>query len=352
MLFGGFGFNVFNPALVGYLFIAGTYHSAIAQAGGNLNKMELDTIGGATPLANLQNLNYIDSYNNVVQSFGNLNNFLFGFIPGSLGETSALLCLIGLIYLIITKVISWRIPVIYIASVFVITGIIGYYNDLGLWYPTFHILSGGLMFGAIFMATDPVSSPTTPYGQIIYALFLGLFTVIFRFLTSYPEGVLTAILTLNMLVFIIDKLGSSVRFHYKKIILSSIIATIIILSITIYMAINVTKGEDGIDTSFEIIDIQYQDNQTIYLASHRAFHGVITANIIINDKGKIVDIEIVEQKEDVWHQIENANYLKRIIEHQANLKELDTIAGATYTTDYLKQLASKVLAEHNKRIGD
>ena len=91
------------------------------------------------------------------------------------------------------------------------TWLIGSINDMGIWYPTFHILSGGLLFGAVFMATDPVTSPTTKDGQLLFGLGLGLLTVLFRFLTPYPEGVLTSILTMNMLVFIIDRIGAKLN---------------------------------------------------------------------------------------------------------------------------------------------
>ena len=349
MLFGGFGNNIFNPALVGYLFIMGTYQTAITKAGGYLSKMEIDTLGSATPLTNLGGLNYLDTYHNIVGPYGNLKDFLLGFIPGSLGETSALLCLLGLLYLIITKVINWRIPVIYLATVFMITGAIGYYHQLGLWYPLFHILSGGLMFGAIFMATDPVTSPTTPYGQVIYALLLGLLTVAFRFLTNYPEGVATAILTMNMLVFIIDRIGAKVRFNLRWLLILNLILFMLITSTTGYIAFNIKKVDDK-DLSFQILNIKRQDQQTIYQVTHKAFHGIIKADITINHvDNKITDIIIIEQKEDVWSQIENADYLKKIIHNQADLGKLDTIAGATYTTNYLKQMAIKVMDDYHKR---
>ena len=161
-------------------------------------------------------------------------------IPGTIGETSAILCLLGLIYLLFTKVITWHIPIIYLATVFILTSFIGYYHDLGIWYPLFHLLSGGLIFGAIFMATIG-TSPTSPIGQAIYALGLGFLTVIFRFLTSYPEGVLTAILTMNMFVFIIDKLGVKVRFNLKKLSIPLAILILIIGTTTYYVATNINK---------------------------------------------------------------------------------------------------------------
>lgn len=348
MLFGGFGYNIFNPALTGYLFISSTYLSTITNLGGYLNKMEVDVISGATPLSNLQTLNHINTYDKIVSSFGSLKDFFLGFIPGSIGETSALLCFIGLIYLIITKTIKWKIPVIYISTVFVLTGFIGLYNGLGIWYPLFHILSGGLMFGAVFMATDPVTSPTTPFGQIIYALLLGLFTVVFRFLTSYPEGVLTSILTLNMLVFVIDRIGIKARFSKKKIYISLTIILIIMSLTTFYISTNVNK-DDKKDDTFSVLNIETKGNNTIYTVSHKGFHGPIEIALTFDQKtNKIKEIEVLKQSEDVWTQIENNDYLNKLISNQNNLDDLDTISGATITSNYLKQLVIKTIDYYNE----
>ncbi|MDD4036311.1 MAG: RnfABCDGE type electron transport complex subunit D [Bacilli bacterium] len=348
MLFGGFGYNVFNPALIGNLFISSTYLSVITDLGGYLNKMEVDVTSGATPLSNLQSLNYISTYDKVVSTFGSLGDFFLGFIPGSVAETSALLCLIGLIYLIITKVVKWRIPVIYILTVFVLTSFIGLYNGLGIWYPLFHILSGGLMFGAIFMATDPVTSPTTPYGQVIYALLLGLLTVIFRFLTSYPEGVLTAILTLNMLIFIIDKIGMKARFDNKKIYISLIVILIVMSFTTFYISVNAGSKEKKDDT-FKVINVETIDKDTIYTVSHKGSHGPIELVLTFDPTtNQIKEIEVLKQSEDVWTQIENNDYLNRLITNQNNIADLDTISGATITSNYLKQLVIKTINHYNE----
>ena len=242
MLFGGFGENIFNPALIGYLLIMTMYSSNFSY----LNKYEIDTISSATPLTNL-NLVDMVSYDTVVKPFGSLFDFFIGFIPGSIGEVSALLCLLGFIYLVIKKSIKWRIPVLYISTVFIITGIIGLNNNLGIWYPLFQILSGGLFFGAIFMATDPVTSPTTRNGQIIFGISLGILTVILRYLTSASEGVSIAILTMNMFVFIVEKL--SVKFKNKYIYLIPLVVVMLLLAFSI--KVNTNKVET--DPNYEIL---------------------------------------------------------------------------------------------------
>ena len=201
LLFGGFGKNVFNPALVGYLFIQTAYFGVVAKNGGYLNGSEaisLDIVSGVTPLANLA-ANPTGHFEQLVAPYGSLMDFFIGTIPGSLAETSALLCILAAGFLIWKKVINWRIPVIYVGTVFALTYIIGAFNGHAahLWYPTFGILSGGLMFGAVFMATEPVTSPRTPNGKVLYALSLGALTILFRYKSNFPEGVATSILEIG-----------------------------------------------------------------------------------------------------------------------------------------------------------
>jgi Na+-translocating ferredoxin:NAD+ oxidoreductase subunit D len=351
MIFGGFGNNVFNPALVGNLFIITFFYNVIATNGGYLNKMELDAASSATPLSNLKQLSYNASYDKIINSFGDIWHFMVGLIPGSLAETSKILCLLALIYLIVTKVIKWRIPVFYIITVFIMTAVIGYFNGMVLWYPLFHILSGGLLFGAIFMATDPVTSPTTNYGQVLFAIFLGILTVLFRFLSNYSEGVLISILIMNMMVFILDKIGAKIRFDYKKSIIPTVITIILLIVTTTYLTLKIdNKVSDNKvikDTTFKINSKVKNNNITVYNVSQKGFHGLITAEISIDSSGEITSINIISQQESAWSLINDNNYLSKIVDNQTDLSKLDTISSATYTSNYLKQLVTKTLNDYN-----
>jgi len=160
-----------------------------------------DTVTGATPLVHL--LHMFRGENYILPSTWNL---FLGVHGGCLGETSELALLIGGIYLLIRRVITWHAPVSFIATVFLLTALIGGSFDFGL----FHILTGGLFLGAIFMATDYVTTPQTNLGRAIFGIGCGLFTVIIRLYGSYPEGVSFAILFMNMLVPFINKMS------YKK----------------------------------------------------------------------------------------------------------------------------------------
>lgn len=348
LLFGGLGHNIFNPALVGCLFVIASYGALIGARGGYLNPMEIDTIAGATPLTNLSNINYVGTWSNIVKPFGSLRDFLLGFIPGSLGETSKILILLGFIYLAVTKVIKWVVPVCYVSVVFVMTFIIGTMNNIDIFYPLFHILSGGLLFGAVFMATDPITSPTTRIGQIIFGLGLGLLTVIFRFLSPYPEGVLTSILTMNMLVVIIDKIGAKAKFKKGYLNISLIVLLICIITFSIYIGYNLKDDANKVDDRFNIIEIREENNKVIYEVTQKGFKGLIKANITIaNDK--IIDVDITSQSETYWMEMENQNYINRLINKQDDLENVDVVSGATISSNALKAMVENVLADYEVR---
>jgi len=201
MIFGGIGSNPFNPALVGRAVLMVSWPKQMTTwiKPFSAFNQPLDAITTATPL----NIVKLQGYAQLLSEYGtkaNLYKALFlGTIGGSLGETSALLLLIGGIYLIAKKVIDWKIPVIYIATVFLLSPLFG--RD-----PIFSILAGGLFLGAFFMATDYSSSPITPLGKVYYAIFIGFLTVLIRQIGAYPEGVMFSIL-----------LGNGVSPYFDKI---------------------------------------------------------------------------------------------------------------------------------------
>jgi electron transport complex protein RnfD len=349
MLFGGFGNNIFNPALIGCLFVVAMYSATIATNGGYLNSHEIDAVTSATPLSNVSLVEGIGSYDTLVKPYGNLWNFFIGTIPGAVGETSALLCLLGFIYLSINKVIKWRIPLIYILTVFGMTYMIGSFNGLGVWYPLFQIMSGGLMLGAIFMATDPVTSPTTPIGQVLYGLFLGILTVVFRYLTPYPEGVLTAILTMNMFVFIIDRIGYKSRFNFNKSVIPFVISWILILGLGSYIGNRYLNVPDTKDPNYEIIDVKTDNQLATYTVTQKGFSGKIKAKIVI-DNGIIKTFEILEQHDSYFQKLIDANYMNKIINEQNNLKDVDTVSGATISSNAIKKMAINTMEDYEEKI--
>ena len=340
IIFGGFGNNIFNPALVGRLFVISIFAATI---GGYLNSYEVDTISKATPLSNYAAVETIGTYETLVKPYGSLWNFFFGTIPGAVGETSAFLCLIGFLYLVYKKAIKWRIPLTYIATVFVMTYIIGVLNDVGLWYPLFQILSGGLFFGAIFMATDPVTSPTTPTAQNIYGIFLGILTVVFRFLTSAPEGVLTSILIMNMFVIILDRVGARARLDFRKVVILILAEFALCLGLSLYIA--ESKNIDvNVDPNFAIVSKEETGSKTIYVATEKGFSSVIKAKVIVVDS-KIESVEILEQADSFYSKVEESNYVDKF-KNISDANNVDTVSGATITSTAIKKLVNNVLLDY------
>lgn len=335
MIYGGFGHNIFNPALIGCLFALTAYSSVITNNGGYLNQYEIDTLAGATPLSNV--VEGIGTYDTLVKPYGNLGDFFLGLVPGSLGETCSILCIVALIYLGIKKVIKVRIPIYYILTVFVLTYIIGLTNNLGIWYPLFQILSGGLLFGAVFMATDPVTSPVTPLGQTLFGITLGILTVIFRYLTPYPEGVLTSILIMNMFVFILDKIGIRNKNYTKKALIS--IITLILLCIPLVLTINNNFNSKG-DKDFNIIEKTIEDDTTKYIVTQKGFKGNIKASVLIKDN-KVISYEILECNDDYLVVVEKEKYIDKLISNP----NIDTVSGATRTSTAIKKLLINVMKD-------
>ena len=352
MIYGGFGQNIFNPALIGYLLISASYPYLMGSA---LNLYELDTLGGATPLSNLASLNYYGTYESIVAPYGTLLNFFSGTIPGAIGETSKLLIIIAFIYLAITKTIKWIIPVMYIGITFIMTYFISNIVGLDIWYPLFHILSGGLLFGAVFMATDPVTSPKTTIGQIFYGTSLGILTVLLRFKTSYPEGVMTSILFMNMLVPLFDKIGLYFKYNVKRIwtIILVFIGIITLLVFNISSSINETKNgsvKNETDEKVKIIETKTEGNKTIYSVTSKAW-GVIKANVEVID-GEIKSIIITDSSgETQWNEIEKNNYVYEVIANQKDIDNLDAVSGSTISSNGIKNIVRKVLSEVNKNEG-
>ena len=194
-LFGGLGYNVVNPAITARVLMLVSFASVAAPA------FPIDVKAGATPLVDLANGKSVD-----------LVDLLLGNHGGAIGETCAVALLLGFIYLLVREVISWEIPVSFIGSVFVFSLLMEGDAEKALALT----LSGGLLLGAIFMATDYVTSPTTPAGKLVFGLGCGLLTFLIRYFGSYPEGVSFAILIMNLLVPYIDKLTKHKVYGGKK----------------------------------------------------------------------------------------------------------------------------------------
>ena len=217
MSFGGLGCNIFNPALVGRVFLLISFPVQMTtwpQPLG-LSSTYVDAQTGATPLAVLKEA--VKSGHSVTEmlsadSFIGYKNMLIGNMGGSLGEVAALALLVGFAYMLFTKVITWHIPVTIFATVIVFSGILHLCNPDQYADPLFHLLTGGMMLGAIFMATDYVTSPMAIKGMVIYGVGIGIITVVIRIFGAYPEGMSFAILIMNAFTPLINRYCKPTRF--------------------------------------------------------------------------------------------------------------------------------------------
>lgn len=206
LLFGGFGNNIFNPAAFGRAVIFNAFMGAATNV-----------VTSATPLTVIGTaFSWMPGSESAITAMmdqvGGLTTLFTGWYPGAIGETSALLILIVGVILAVRQVIDWRVPVVYLGTIFVLTAAvalfcgIGSYNGLPgfIWYPLVHLFSGGVVFGAVFMLTDPVTSPTSAQGRVLFSLGAAIITVLIRLKANLPEGCLYSILIMNMMTPLIE----------------------------------------------------------------------------------------------------------------------------------------------------
>lgn len=220
MSFGGLGNNIFNPALVGRVFLLISFPVQMTTWPTPQGFATTDAVTGATPLAIVKaalasngteaasgaTAQGPQSVSEILAAHGiTVPDMLYGNMGGSLGEVAAIALLIGFAYMLLRKIITWHIPVAIFATVIVFTGILHLANPEQFAGPLFHLFTGGLMLGAIFMATDYVTSPMTHKGMWIYGIGIGVLTVLIRVFGSYPEGMSFAILIMNGLTPLINR---------------------------------------------------------------------------------------------------------------------------------------------------
>lgn len=218
MTFGGLGNNPFNPAIVGRVFLFISFPVAMTsypEPGQWLTYTNAST--GATPLSVMnENLTNDIPVSEIMAKIPSYSDLFIGKMLGSSGEIAAFALLAGFIYMLWKKIITWHIPVSILLTVFLFTGILWLVNNEKYADPLFHLLTGGLILGAIYMATDYVTSPMATKGMLIYGIGIGIITVLIRTFGAYPEGVQFAILIMNGFTPLINKYIKPVRFGEVK----------------------------------------------------------------------------------------------------------------------------------------
>ena len=212
MTFGGLGQNIVNPAIGGRVFLLISFP---AQMTTWPVPSGVDGITGATPLGLMkEGLKSGKSVSDILaaEGFSSTTDMLMGNIGGSLGEVSAIALLIGFVILLCMRIITWHIPVAVIGSMFIFEGILNLANPDAFVSPLFAVMTGGALLGAIFMATDYVTSPMTPMGMLIYGAGIGILTILIRNFGSYPEGMSFAIMLMNIVTPLINRYCKPKRF--------------------------------------------------------------------------------------------------------------------------------------------
>ena len=217
MTFGGLGHNIFNPALVGRVFLLISFPVVMTDwtVPSSWFRPGVDAVTGATPLALIkEGLAQGQTVEQILSANPDLTygQMLFARAGGSAGEASALAIILGFVYLLIRRVIRPHIPITIILTVAVMSGIFWLIDPSKYTDPLFNILTGGVLLGSVFMATDYVTSPMTAKGMVIYGIGIGIITVLIRFFGSYPEGVSFAILIMNSIVPLLNKYIKPARF--------------------------------------------------------------------------------------------------------------------------------------------
>lgn len=340
LVFGGFGQNIFNPAAFGRAIIF------VAFAG--LTTQSVDAITSATPTT-LMASNYHwflqGDPSALLNEVGGLGNLAIGMYPGALGETSAILIAIVGAILAIRKVIDWRVPVVYVGSVFVITTIIALVNGMGMWYPFYHILTGGLMFGAVFMATDPVTSPTSATGRSIFALGCAILTVLIRVKANLPEGVLYSILMMNALSPMIERFCDCEQVAGAKKALISFVSLGVIGLGTCLLAISTVEPVQGASADAPFVggsaisskDVAtgtvVEDNNGVMIIETESFGGTNQFEVTL-ENGAVTGVKVLSTNdtEGIGTNIDDAGFLGQFVGIDSADFEVDSVSGATISS--------------------
>lgn len=359
LVFGGFGQNIFNPAGVGRAIIALSFGSAVVA----------DVVSGATPTSTISSYGWLLNEANAsafLADFGGLTNMALGLYQGAIGETcSVLLILVGVV-LAWRKVIDWKVPTIYVSTVFVLSLLVGFMNGQGIWYPIFSILTGGVLFGAVFMLTDPVTNPTSSSGRVIFAMGAGLLTVLIRVKASLPEGVLFSILLMNMLTPAIEKWCDGNQIKNIKNLQRNVVITAVVsvavaaiagfsmkasdanyVNVNTKVIANANYSEDSLanvdTTNVKIIS---EDNGT-YVVACQGFQGENEFTIKV-ENGAITSFEVTSFNDTpgIGDVITNEDFTGEFV--GATLaSEIDAKAGATFSSNSALAAASAALAAGN-----
>lgn len=361
VVFGGFGHNIFNPAGIGRAIVFSSFATPVVDKIVSTN----DIFTNATPANLMASFNWLPSaaaFDSKAFAHISLNDLAFGNHFGTIGETFALVIIVLGIFLAIRRVIDWRIPVVYVSTLFVGAAIVGFINDIGIWYPLAFVMSGGVLFGAVFMLTDPVTCPTQVTGRVIFAFGAAIITMLIRFKANLPEGVVFSILIMNMLTPVIEDVLDGQQTRLKKRYVYSVITMLVLVGLSVtWISSSVKVGEPVLDMGepitfaeekiekyeTEILDVSQDGANSVYTVAAEGY-GLADAEypnpnykenvFIITLDG---DNKVVSAKMDVFGDtkgfgdaIDDDLYFDKFIGKDLlnESEEYDTVSGATITS--------------------
>ncbi len=357
LVFGGFGQNIFNPAAFGEAIIMNAF-------GGSTSA---DFVTSATPVTTIKSYGWMmdkSVFSEFLEQFHGWTGILLGNYAGTIGSTCALLIFLCGTYLMVRRIIDWRVTISYVASVFVITLCVAMMKGMGLWYPFFHLASGGLLFGAVFMATDPVTNPITIPGRIIFGVGCGALTCILRFKSNLPDGVLFSILLMNMLSPAIDRLVDGNQIKDAKRIRNSVIAACLV---TMLVAVAVgtqleaktpastsTDGSGAAVVSFDndfsannvvCSEVSNDGSVAVYECEAKGLEGINKATVTVDVKKLTVKSVEVTEFNDTPGIGDMATTDEALAAYKGlGLKDgADVTTGATVTTTSIAAMVSAAL---------
>lgn len=361
VLFGGFGQNIFNPAGVGRAIVFSSFSKPVVETLVNSN----DVFSSATPANLMNSFNWLptaDAVGSKAFEHISFSDLAFGNHFGTIGETFAIIIVLVGLYFAIRKVIDWRIPVVYVGVLFISSWIIGAVNGLGIWYPLAFVMSGGVLFGAVFMLTDPVTCPTQVTGRVVFAFGAAIITMLIRFKANLPEGVVFSILIMNMLTPMIEDFFDGQQTRLKKKYITSVVAMILVTALSVTwitttvdaqgpvldLGTPVTFEEEKLERYEAVITNTKADGANTIFTVEAEGYGLVESEypnpsyrenifeITVDASGKIVAAKMTQfgDTEGFGDKVDDSLYFEKFIgkDLTSASEEFDTISSATITS--------------------
>jgi len=355
MVFGGFGQNIFNPAAFGEAIIMNNFAASKSAA---VTAKVYDVLSGGTPMAAMNSYGWIiqkDAFGGFIEQFGGFGNMAMGGYPSVIGGSCAIVILLCGAFLLWRKDINYHLSCTYLAVLFIVSLIVGLYHGAGVQYALFHVLGGGVLFGTVFMMTDPVTTPISIPGRVIFAVGCAALTMILRWRSNLPDGVLFSILLMNMLTPAIDRLSDGNQIKNRKSIRNRVLAVSgVIILITLLVGFFGIEAKEPPRTAGGGAALSAEDFSAnnpectdqgggVFACKAKGFEGVNEATITVKD-GKIESIVVTAFNDTVGvgdmatADAELARYAG------ADLNTvIDATSGASFTSQSLRAMAFTAL---------